>query len=342
MQDVGTSTTAGPFVDCDVHLGPKAERSLRERLPDRWRDHPLSFPRGNWSGPRAVEDVTDLGASYLDPNGVDVAVTTGAEPVLRAGACPDRRYAAALCSAYNDWLLEEGLAGDQRLRGSIAVAQTDPSRAAAEIERVGGHDRVVQVIMGSGTLVSLGNERYWPIYEAACAHDLPVAVHAGAEGLGVANPNTAAGFPSTAVERHAVVPANFMGQLLNLVLEGPFVEYPDLQVVLIGCGYSWLPSFCWRIDKCWKGLRDDFPWVERPPSEYVRDHMFVVADRLDEPAIPAHVETMLEMAWGEDVIMYGSNYPRWNRHEPTDGFPDIDERLRDAILGETARSLYDL
>lgn len=342
MQDAGTTPDTGPLVDCDVHLAPKADRALRERLPERWRDQPLSYPNGNWGGPRAVEDAADLGASYLDPNGVDAAVTTAAEPALRAGAAPDRRYAAAVCTAYNDWLIEEGLAADERLRGSIAVAQTDPARAASEIERVGDHDRIVQVIMGSGTRVSLGNERYWPIYEAACANDLPVAIHAGAEGFGVANPNTAAGFPSTAVERHAVVPANFMGQLLNLVLEGPFVEYPDLRVVLIGCGYSWLPSFCWRIDKCWKGLRDDFPWVERPPSEYVRDHMYVVADRLDEPATPGHVETMLEMAWGEEVLMFGSNYPRWNRHEPDDGLPAVDETLAAAIRADTARVLYGL
>jgi len=284
----------------------------------------------------------DLTGAYLDAAGVERAVVTGGAATVRAAAQPDRRYAAALTSAYNDWLLEEWLPTDDRLRGSISVAPVAPEAAAEEIRRLADHPDVVQVAMGAGTQIPLGDRRYWPIYEAASEAGLPVAIRAGAEGYGVAHPNTGAGYPSTRLEARSVVPGNFMGQLLNLLLEGPFVEYPDLRVVLVDCGYGWLPHFLWRIDKVWKGVTEDFPWVERPPSEYVRERVRIVTGTVDEPRNPADRDLLLEMLYAEETLCFGSGYPHWASPAPDDLPPDPDldpERAR-AIFSGTARDLY--
>ena len=175
-----------PVVDCDLHVHPPAD-ALREHLPERFRGKGVSYPDGNWASPvgRFREDVDPgdpaaLAAGHLDPLGIEHAVVTGAEPVLRAGVQPDRRYAAALTGAYNDWLLDA--LPDDRLHASIAVAPIAPEEAAAEIRRLGDHPDVVQVVVGGATSIALGEERYWPIYEAAVEHDRPVAIHGGEEG----------------------------------------------------------------------------------------------------------------------------------------------------------------
>lgn len=344
-----------PVIDCNLRVAPREERELVGRLPERFRAKGVSYPDGNW--PTPVADVRDgavpeegpAGSSpeltreqHLDPLGIDHAVITGGEPNLRAASHPDRRYAAALMGAYNDWLVDEWFGTDDRLHGSISVTPRAPERAAEEIRRLGDHPDVVQVVMGGATQIALGEERYWPIYEAAVEEDLPVAIRAGAEGYGVANPNTGAGYPSTYLEARSVVPANFMGQLLNLVLEGPFVEFPDLEVIVVGGGYSWIPSFLWRINKMWKGLTDDMPWVERPPSEYVREHMYFVTRPIDEANSQANTERMLEMLPAEETLLFGSNYPHWDSYAAGDPLPELSADLGKAIISTTATDLYDL
>ncbi|MEF8851703.1 MAG: amidohydrolase family protein [Haloarculaceae archaeon] len=337
------------IVDSDLHVYPPEEDALEPFLPERFRGKGVSYPDGNWASPVGPfrEDVSigegsEVATEHLDPLGIDRAVVTGSRPVFRVGSGPDRRYAAALTSAYNDWLLEERLSADDRLRGSIAVAPVAPEAAAEEVRRLGDHPAMVQVVMGAATQVALGEERYWPVYEAAVEHGLPVAIHAGGEGYGLAHANTGAGYPSTYLEAHSVRPANFMGQLLSLVLEGAFVEFPDLRVVMVGGGYSWVPSFLWRIDKMWKGLTEDVPWLERPPSQYVREHVRFVTYPIDESGDAERTGRMLEMLHAEDTLMFGSNYPHWESYAPGEPLPELDPSLTRAIFAGTATELYDL
>src|SRR5262249_5846516 len=77
-------------------------------------------------------------------------------------------------------------------------------------------------------------------------------------------------WPSHLIEDLSTQSQAFQSQVMSLVLEGAFHRLPSLKVVLIGSGVTWLPSLCWRLDKNWKGIRREVPWVERPPSEIIR------------------------------------------------------------------------
>ena len=45
--------------------------------------------------------------------------------------------------------------------------------------------------------------------------------------------------------------------LLSLMAEGVFNHVPDLRIVVIESGVSWLPGFLWRAIKSWRGLRGE-------------------------------------------------------------------------------------
>ena len=83
---------------------------------------------------------------------------------------------------------------------------------------------------------------------------------------------------------------------------------PGLRVVLLESEYSWL----WRIDKVWKEMNDDYPWVERPPSEYVRDHVWLASHPIAEAGNPGHVKRTLEMVRAEETLLFGSQFPSFD------------------------------
>ena len=65
-----------------------------------------------------------------------------------------------------------------------------------------------------------------------------------------------------------------------------FAKYPELKVVLLESGVTWLPAFLWRFRKFWRGVRTEVPWVDRSPGEIVRDHFRLTIQPLDAPDDP--------------------------------------------------------
>ena len=191
--------------------------------------------------------------------------------------------AAALCSAVNDWVAKELLDREPRLRASILVPAHNPELAVREIERVAADRRFVQVLLLAMGEMPLGRRPYWPIYAAAEKHGLPIGIHAGST---YRHAPTGSGWPSYRVEDYVAQSAAFETQLLSLVAEGVFQKFPQLKVVLIESGFTWLPTLLWRTTKTWRGVRPEVPWIDRPPAEIVREHVrFTMQPIEPRPAI---------------------------------------------------------
>ena len=75
----------------------------------------------------------------------------------------------------------------------------------------------------------------------------------------------------------------------DFIMEGVFERYPELKVGLIECGFGWLPSLGWRLDKHWKRLKDEVPHLKKAPSEYIREHFFVSVEQVHEGTARADV-----------------------------------------------------
>jgi len=347
------------MIDCDVHQNFNSIHALLPYLPEVHREHILrggyagvGFPEYPWTHPEGFlrrdavppdggvpgSDYETLRRQLLDEYGIDVAILTG-EEILTASAMSSPQLAAALCSAYNDWLIENWLPRDPRLRGSIAVATQDPEAAAAEIRRVGGHPGVVQVLLPSGARVGYGHKQYYRIYEAATEVGLVVGVHAGADGCGTMGPCTATGWPVHYIEYHTLLTTSMMSHLVSFICHGVFERFPRLRVVLIEGGVSWLPGLLWRLENNYKALRMEVPWVKRLPSEYVQDHVRLTTQPLERPAKTSELRAMIEMI-GPNVLMFATDYPHWDFDNPV-YFPVKDE-WAERILDTNAREWYGL
>lgn len=339
------------LVDTDVH---QALPDLLPHLPRQWRDRWAATGLGTGTGytnPRGVlrRDVTPpnggppasdplfLLSDHLDRYGIDVAVLTGPF-VLPLGTDPD--YLNAVATAVNDSTIDGWLGVSGRFRGSILVNADDPLAAAAEIRRLGGRPDMVQVLMATTTRQPCGQRAYHPLYEAAVEHGLPVALHPGAEGAGSAGPPTPVGYPSRYLEWHNILPLTAMAQLNSLVFEGVFEKFPDLRVVLVEAGLSWLPQLMWRMDKNYKALRDTAPWLRALPSHYVLQHVRLTTQPLEEPERPEHLHQVLAMMDAGRTVMFSSDYPHWDNDNPALLLRGLAPELRARIMGGTAAELY--
>jgi predicted TIM-barrel fold metal-dependent hydrolase len=348
------------IVDCDIHEVVKSHQDLFPYLPKVYReqieDFGLSFGsvvypsiakratrHDLWQDDQTVPgtDVRQVREDHLDAYGIDYAILTGAS-VYGAAALPDADFAAALCRAFNDWELETWIATDERFRGSIHVAPQDPVLAVEEIERLGEHPKMVQVMLPAGARAPYGNRQYHPIWAAAERHGLVVCVHPSAEGAGINGPPTAAGHLTYYPEMRCAWAQIAQAHLASLIYEGVFAKFPRLKFLFIEHDTFWVPGMLWRMDADWKGLRFRVPWVERKPSEYVRSNVRFGSQPLPEPPDPRALLTHLEWMHAGETMVYASDFPHWDMDLPTKVLQGVPEPLKRRIFGQTAVELYGL
>lgn len=338
------------MIDCDVHDEVPGVEALFPYLSAHWLEYcrqsafhgpvdtaypphaPTSVgPLWRDREPRPATSVEAVRDQLLDPLGVDLAVlncTYAVESIHN----PDT--AAAIAAAVNDWQRVEWLDREPRLRASIVVPSQQPEMAAVEIDRVAPDGRFVQVVVPVRSAMPYGNRHFHPLFEAAARHRLVVALHfGGAPG----NPPTGAGWPSYYLEDLVGMAQIFQTQLLSLISEGTFDRFPDLRVACVEGGFTWVPSLLWRLDKEWKGLRRDVPWVRRPPSEYIRERVRFTTQPLDAPPGDGALARLLGDTDLAPLLLFATDYPHWHFDTLDQAVP---RELPAARLDTNAREFY--
>ena len=344
------------IIDTDIHSTVKPHL-IEARLAKPYR---LRFSEGNYGpgnlgywnpngvmrkdavleGERVEEDPRLLGEYLFDGRNLEYGLLNFTGAAMSLGLSPDPYYAAAVVTATNDAVIEEWLPADSRMYASMAVTPNDPVAAAAEIRRLGEQERMPQVILGSASRMPMGQAYFHPIYEACAEVGKPIAIHPGTEGVGISGPPTAVGYPTNYLEWHTDLVGSYVGHLVSMVTEGVFVKYPTLKFVLIEGGVSWLPPILWRLDKNWKALRKTTPWLERRPSEYVFDHVYLTTQPIEEPDPISHLHQILAMFPAEKMLMFATDFPHWDNDMPDFTARLLPDRMKSQVMSENARELY--
>jgi hypothetical protein len=349
------------IVDCDIHPAYRSPADLHPFLSARWREHmttfgehlrqglsgQLAWPRMMASGmrvdafPKDGPPGSDLGLmrrQHLDPNGVEYGMLMQ----LSRGGMEERNleFAAALSDAINDWQLETWVKPEPRLRAGIVVPQEDAAFAARQIERRADNPGFIQVIMSPRSSDPLGHRRYWPIYAAAERCNRPIALHV--QGFSGGHASTGTGWPTYYMQEHYAAATGMQNTLASLVFEGVFERFPKLKVVMIEGGFAWAPALCWRMDKHWERMRQETPHLKRPPSEYVREHVWFTTQPIEEPDDPQHLADII--GWlGWDRLMFSTDYPHWDFDHPQEVLKfKMTEAQKAMVLRDNAKALYGL
>ena len=348
-------------IDGDVHPAWRSPEDLKPFLSKRWWDYlqtygsrrkngsvyaepypksaPLACRRDAWpeEGGRPGSSLALMQSQHLDANSIEFGILG---PLGATGQGDfNLDFSAAMCRAVNDWQRETFTRPEKRLKGGIVVPYEDAAASVAEIDRCGADPDFAQVFVLTRSSEPLGSRRYCPIYEAAQRYRLPVAAHVfGTSG----HPVSGAGWPSYYVEEGAGHSTSCQTVVSSLVIEGVFERFPGLKVVMVEGGFAWLPAMSWRLDKLFERMRDEVPHLRRRPSEYIREHVYVTTQPMEEPDERRHVLDVMEWI-GWDRLLFASDYPHWDFDDPFRAFPaGLKPERHRQICAENGRSVYRL
>jgi predicted TIM-barrel fold metal-dependent hydrolase len=357
---------AGPVIDLDVHHEWPSQDVLVSYMSRGWQEQVTGYPPSKQyplipcnhlgtppPGPTRVEaypeDGTAPGSSYelmrdqlLDPFNIERAVL-GYNSGLVIPAILNPYLASELARAANDWSIEQWLdRGDDRLWGTVIVANQLPDEAAAEVRRVGPHPRMVEVRLCSNPIGKpFGHPLYHPIYEAAEELDLAIAIHIGGEaGGGMGISPIGSGVPSLYLEHHMHFPQGIFSHLVSFIAHGVFEKFPTLRLLIVEAGVAWIPWFLWRFDGEYKAIRRETPWLKRLPSEYFRDHVRVTTQPLETSPKREHLFEMLDWVDGRELICFSSDYPHWDTDEVAHVARRLPASWHAQVFRDNALALY--
>lgn len=346
------SATKTLIIDNDVHETIGAMSDLVPYLAPEWQQYiteygfrtiatgwPHVIPvahRKEWQHYAAADPLATMQKYLLDQMGVSVAIINNATYHFSAMPCW-HEFSAALAAAYNDWEIEHWLDKEPRLRGSVNVVVHDPEVAAREIDRVGSHPQMVQLMLPVVVDRMYGDPMYRPIYEACVRNNLVIAMHHDGETRSVLHP----GYGRYFVEWHATaLPAAMQAQLASFIFNGTFDKFPELKVIGLESGFSWLPSFISRLDRQYAEFRVEVPWVKRKPGDIVRDSIRLATQPMEDFDARSFMN-LCDLMGSDETILFSSDYPHYDTDEPAAALPKgLPESTRDRIMFRNSIATY--
>jgi predicted TIM-barrel fold metal-dependent hydrolase len=247
---------------------------------------------------------------------------------LTIGMIQEPEWAVLVASAYNSWVENSYTRKSDRIVAAGLVSLQDPAAAAKEVERCATQRKGIRTIaLPSVNKLhkNLGHPSFWPIYEAAQKHQLPIAIHGSPSwGFGL---ETMDQFVKVHTLSH---PVPLFIQLTDLYFGGVFDEFPKLKFVFLEGGCGWVPWLIERLEYEYNGIfgAKARKKLKRTPRQVLcESDQFWVSVEAGEKMIRTCLDTL-----GPDRMFYASDYP----HEPPEEFirKELDELLEREDLSE--------
>ena len=130
--------------------------------------------------------------------------------------------------------------------------------------------------------------------------------------------------------------------MTNWVINGLPERFPNLPVVWIESGLSWLPFVQQRLDSEYMMRSSEAPNLKRLPSEYIKE-MYFTCQPMERTNMKL-LEATFEAINAPTQLLYASDWPHWDFDLPTviADLPFLDEEAKRNILGLNASRLFGL
>ena len=258
--------------------------------------------------PRAAqlaERIQDLGArriADMDASGIAKQLVFLTAPGVQVF---DAATAVSLSMEFNDQLLGEIKKYPDRYAALCAVAPQDPPKAVKELQRATARGFKGAVINSHTQGEYLDEPKYWEIFEAAQALDVPIYIHPNTPPPAMIEPFLPRGLDG-AIYGFAVETGL---HLLRIIVAGVFDRFPKLKIVVGHLGEG-LPFWLFRLDFMHRSMvaSKRYPGAQplkKKPSDYLKENVWVTTSGMQwAPAI-----LFCQQVLGVDRVMYAMDYP---------------------------------
>lgn len=283
--------------------------------------------------------ITSLGEERLrdmDESGIDVAVLALSSPGTQVFG-PEQGTSLAIMA--NDMLAEGIASNPDRFVGLAAFSPLDIGNAEKELERGVSKLGLRGGILNSHTLgVYLDDEKYWGLFEAAEALDVPIYLHPNTPPADMIEPFLPRGLDA-AVYGFACETGL---HALRLVVSGLFDRFPKLNIVLGHCGEA-LPYWLYRVDYMHghisrTGRYENVKPLKRRAWDYLIDNFYYTSSGVGWTPPVKFVQDVI----GRDRMMYAMDYP-WQFVQGEVGVfdhMDVDAETKKMFFEDNARKVF--
>ncbi|MGI3164814.1 amidohydrolase family protein [Pseudooceanicola sp. 200-1SW] len=283
--------------------------------------------------------ITSLGEERLadmDAAGIDMAVLALSSPGVQVF---EPAQGTALARMANDMLAEGVAAHPDRFLGLAAFSPLDIGEAEKELERGVTKLGLRGGILNSHTLgVYLDDEKYWGLFEAAEALDVPIYLHPNTPPADMIDP-----FLPRCLDAAVYGFACETGlHALRLVVSGLFDRFPKLNIILGHCGEA-LPYWLYRIDYMHghiskTGRHPNVQPLKRRAWDYLIDNFYYTSSGVGWAPPVKFVQEVI----GVDRMMYAMDYPWQYVPEEVGVFDhmDVPDSAKKAFYEDVARKVF--
>jgi predicted TIM-barrel fold metal-dependent hydrolase len=152
---------------------------------------------------------------------------------------------------------------------------------------------------------------------------------------------SAGGIPESYAERYVTLSQTGEANVNSLIFSGTLEKFPDLKFAFLEYGFLWLLPLMWRMDRMWRQLRHEIPWVRKSPIDYVHERLRFATQPIEEPRNPRDLDTLISML-GYDVLCFSTDYPHWDNDMPLRSFRSLPDGARRQIFSENSARLFGL
>lgn len=252
---------------------------------------------------RCLVDLGDIRIGHMDESGIDMQVLALTSPGVQV---LDAATAVRVARNANDELAAAIARHPTRFAGMITVAPHAPAAAAQEIQRGVNQLKMNAVVINSHTQGQyLSDPKFWEIFEAAQALDVPIYIHPNSLPPKMIEPFLEAGLDG-AIYGFGVETGL---HALRLITAGVFDRFPQLKIIIGHMGEA-LPFWMYRLDYMHAATVKSkrYPSVQptqRKPSEYLRENFYITNSGVAwDKAVKFSQEVL-----GVDRVLYAMDYP---------------------------------
>ena len=286
---------------------PSLLQTYRTMAANKTIDDPGFIALWNRLGSRGqlVERLGDIGErriADMDASGIDMQILSLTSPGVQVF---DAATASALATDTNDQLAEAIRRYPTRFAGLAAAAPQDPKSAVKEIDRAVRQLGLKGVIINSHTRGEmLDDPKFWEIFEAAEALNVPIYIHPQAPSAAMIGPYVERGLEGALWGFAAETGLH----VLAIIRSGALDRFPRLRLIVGHLGEA-LPFWLFRLDYMNRtarpAIRSGAASLQKRISDYMKEHVYITTSGMAwAPAI-----TFVQSVLGMDRVMYAMDYP---------------------------------